>query len=90
MHGARTGAPGGGGLEGGDGLGAELEGSLLERYPSGAAFVLPPYVFRQANLDGFDGIVAQVHALQPPSGLAPWPCYCPSALLLLRGLATAV
>ena len=40
-------------------------GSLIERYQSGAAFVLPPYVFRQANLDGFDGIVAAVCAAVP-------------------------
>ena len=40
-------------------------GSLIERYQSGAAFVLPPYVFRQANLDGFDRIVAAVCAAVP-------------------------
>ena len=42
-----------------------LPGSVQERYPSGAAFVLPPFVFRQANLDGFDGIVAQLRAAVP-------------------------
>ena len=40
-------------------------GSLVERFPSGAAFVLPPFVFRQANLDAFDAIVAQVVAAVP-------------------------
>lgn len=40
-------------------------GSLVERMPSGAAFVLPPYVFRQANLEQFDQIVQQVVAAVP-------------------------
>ncbi|KAL1519823.1 hypothetical protein AB1Y20_023329 [Prymnesium parvum] len=40
-------------------------GSLLERFPSGASFVLPPFVFRQGNLDDFDRVVAQVCAAVP-------------------------
>lgn len=40
-------------------------GCLHEAYPSGASFVLPPFVFRQANLDGFDGIVAALRAATP-------------------------
>ena len=42
-----------------------LDGALLERYTSGSAFVLPPFVFRQANLDGFDAIVAELRAALP-------------------------
>ena len=51
-------------LHSGDG-GGSLAGSLTEGYPSGASFVLPPYVFRQANLDGFDAIVAEIREAVP-------------------------
>ena len=43
-----------------------LAGSLVERYAStDTQFVLPPFVFRQANLDGFDKIVAELRAAVP-------------------------
>jgi hypothetical protein len=42
-------------------------GCLIERYASVAHdFVLPPFVFRQANLEGFDGIVRALCAAVPP------------------------
>ena len=42
-------------------------GCLIERYASVAHdFVLPPFVFRQANLEGFDGIVRALGAAVPP------------------------
>ena len=40
-------------------------GSIVERLNSGASFVLPPYVFRQANMEGFDAIVRQVRDAVP-------------------------
>lgn len=55
----------------GDGTGdstahtAAFQGNLVETLPSGATVVLPPYVFRQANLEGFDGIVAQLRDAVP-------------------------
>ena len=53
--------------------GHDLDGSLIERLPSGAAFVLPPYVFRQANMEGFDGIVASVRsAVHPGARVVEW------------------
>ena len=46
-------------------------GCLIERYASVAHdFVLPPFVFRQANLEGFDGVVRALCAAQPASGYA--------------------
>ncbi|KAL3918397.1 MAG: hypothetical protein SGPRY_006036 [Prymnesium sp.] len=48
-------------------------GSLIEAFPSGASFVLPPFVFRQANLDDFDRIVAQVcDAVPSGSRVCEW------------------
>ena len=44
---------------------AAAEGWLVEAFPSGASFVLPPFVFRQANLEAFDRIVADVCAAVP-------------------------
>ena len=41
------------------------EKALLERFASGASFVLPPHVFRQANLDGFDRIVGALREAVP-------------------------
>jgi tRNA/tmRNA/rRNA uracil-C5-methylase (TrmA/RlmC/RlmD family) len=42
-------------------------GCLIERYASVAHdFVLPPFVFRQANLEGFDGVVRALCAAVPP------------------------
>ena len=48
-------------------------------FASGAAFVLPPYVFRQANMDHFDDIVRQVRdAVAPGSRVnerfCQWQC----------------
>ena len=53
--------------------GDDIDGSLVERLPSGAAFVLPPYVFRQANMDGFDRIVEGVRrVIHPSSRVVEW------------------
>ena len=42
-------------------------GCIVERYASVAHdFVLPPFVFRQANLEGFDGVVRALCAAVPP------------------------
>jgi 23S rRNA (uracil1939-C5)-methyltransferase len=75
---------GGGGGQGGEREGGRrddgdegetdhLDGSLVEALPSGAAFVLPPYVFRQANMEGFDGIVQGVRAaVRPHARVVEW------------------
>lgn len=48
-------------------------GCLVEQLPSGAAFVLPPYVFRQANLGAFDQIVRHVRtACAPNARVVEW------------------
>lgn len=52
---------------------AAAAGCLVEAFPSGASFVLPPYVFRQANLDAFDAIVATTRAAVPQGArLVEW------------------
>jgi len=56
------------GLGGGAGDGdrdAGRDGCLVERFPSGAAFVLPPWVFRQANPYAFDAIVGALRRAVP-------------------------
>ena len=49
-------------------------GSLVETLPtSNTSFVLPPYVFRQANLEHFDEIVQQVvAAVKPGAKVVEW------------------
>eukprot|EP00316_Scyphosphaera_apsteinii_P004699 CAMPEP_0119304592 /NCGR_PEP_ID=MMETSP1333-20130426/5776_1 /TAXON_ID=418940 /ORGANISM="Scyphosphaera apsteinii, Strain RCC1455" /LENGTH=507 /DNA_ID=CAMNT_0007307503 /DNA_START=416 /DNA_END=1939 /DNA_ORIENTATION=+ len=48
-------------------------GSLVETFRAGASFVLPPFVFRQANLDGFERIVAEVReAIHPAARVVEW------------------
>ena len=66
-------------------------GCLIERFPSGAAFVLPPYVFRQPNLGDFDATSPHLTLLfltLSPAGqpgrlrrdCGPGPCNRPSRL----------
>ena len=56
-----------------EGSSTTIPGSLVEHMASGAAFVLPPYVFRQANLDAFDSIIAELCAAVPDgSRIVEW------------------